>query len=110
LWGFAYDDESGQLFWCGKDGHRNESNGFKIPVPVNATKEQLSQPFLLVSRASNVPNLQVTDIYMTGFKVEYGFCLLFKNEVDQIRRKRTEQFASFNELDGFKMEIDGYTN
>jgi hypothetical protein len=98
------------LFWCGKDGHKNETNGHKIPVPVNATKEQLSQPFLLVSRASNVPNLQAADIFLTGIQLKAVYCLLFKNEIDQIERNITERLGHVDEIDQFEKEVDVYNN
>jgi hypothetical protein len=111
LWGFAYQEENGELFWCGNDFQKNnKSVGYRIPVPVNATEEQLNQEFVLVSEPSNVPNLRAADITEILPQIHIFYCLHFTKQLEQTLNIQSKTVESTDELTQFENEVDFYKN
>jgi hypothetical protein len=116
MWGFAYDDDDGQLYWCTEDKvNKNASNGQKIPVPVIATKEQLAEPFLLVSQASKDPNLRAVNLdNFTDHKIPFIYCLHFKADLEQTKIKQLEfssdKSSKTSEISNFEEEVNQFIN
>ncbi|CAB3375341.1 Hypothetical predicted protein [Cloeon dipterum] len=75
LWGDAFVDPDGVLRWCDRPEAR-------VPVTLASGTELLGQlPFVLISRAGDVPNLHAVPIE-TGLKMKKPFCRVEKSFVD----------------------------
>jgi hypothetical protein len=102
------------LRWCGENHHENISVGSKVPVPVNVSKQQLGDPFLLVSKASTVPNLHAVGIHtINEHYYPMIYCLHYKDKLRQaavILSQQSKPKSAADELLKFEREVDEYLN
>jgi hypothetical protein len=98
------------LHWCGEQPQTNVSVGYEIPVPVNATRDNSTNPYLIVSRASDVPNLHLAEIGQIGSLIPFIYCMHFTDQLNKMKMLLTQRENSADELLKFEQDVDLYKN